>query len=217
MSYIYIGGDSFCKYRSEQDWPKQLANLFGYQIQGKGFEGESWWQTRTELSAYIKSEKFDQTELFVLCHTDSHRILTDKRLVQNLSAEIDHAREIYYKYIHNYHVHNWTATNWYQELNQWLANKQVIHIQCFESTRDYFVTLNGLKFSYPLTTISLTEIEHNPGYFFKEHLNNSNDFRRNHFSKKSNQMLAQFIYDHYSQAVTRDEEITDNFLNHRGV
>lgn len=217
MSYIYIGGDSFCKYRGDQDWPKQLADLFGCQIQGKGFEGESWWHTRIELSAYIKSEKFSQTALFVFCHTDSHRILTDKRLVQNQNAEIDHAREIYYKYIHNYHVHNWVTANWYQELNQQLADKQVIHIQCFESTKEYFATLQGLKFSYPLTTISLGEIKQCPEYFFKEHLNNSKDFRRNHFSEKSNQLLAQFIYDHYRQSKTHNELITDNFLTHRGV
>lgn len=215
MSYIYIGGDSFCKYRGNQDWPKQLADLFGYQIEGKGFEGESWWHTRIELSAYIKSEKFDQTKLFVFCHTDSHRILSDNRLVQNQSPEIDHAREIYYKYIHNYHVHNWTAQHWYQELNQWLTGKQVIHLQCFESTRDYFATLQGLKFVYPLTTISLDEIKHNPDYFFAEHLNNSKDFRRNHFSEKNNQLLARFIYDHYNRAETYNELITDTFLNHR--
>jgi len=220
MKRIYIGGDSFCKYRydSNFDWPKQLADLLGYAtIEGSGIEGESWWHTRRELQDCMQSSIFHEIDLFVICHTDSHRILTGNQVVQNLSEEINQARDLYYKYIHNYHVHNWMTQNWYQELNTWLANKQVIHIQCFESTVDYFSILNGVKFSCPLTPISLNEIKHDPSLFLREHMNDLAHPRRNHFTAKSNRLLAKFIYDKYSSAITYNELITDNFQGRRCV
>jgi hypothetical protein len=220
MTRIYIGGDSFCKYRydSNLDWPKQLADLLGYiKIEGSGIEGESWWHTRRELQDCMQSSIFHEIDLFVICHTDSHRILTGNQVVQNLSEEINQARDLYYKYIHNYHVHNWMTQNWYQELNTWLTNKRVIHIQCFESTVDYFSILNGVKFSCPLTPISLREIRHDPGLFLKEHMNDPAHPRRNHFTAKSNRLLAKFIYDKYSSAIAYNELITDNFQDHRGA
>ena len=220
MTRIYIGGDSFCKYRydANRDWPKYLADLLGYtKIEGSGIEGESWWHTRRELQDCMQSSIFHEIDLFVICHTDSHRILSGNPVVQNINEEINHARDMYYKYIHNFHVHNWTAQNWYQELNTWLVNKRVIHIQCFESTKDYFSILNGVKFSCPLTPISLDEIKHDPSLFLREHMNDFDRPRRNHFTAKSNRLLAKFIYDRYSNAITHDEEITDNFQFHHDV
>ena len=217
MSYIYIGGDSFCKYRGDQDWPKQLADLFGYQIIGRGFEGASWWHTRQELQSYTQHQEFHKIELFVICHTCSQRILTNNCVLQNRTDQIDHAREIYYKYIHDCQVNNWATQNWYRELNTWLANKRVIHVQLFESTKDYFNILNGLKFVHPLTPISLEEIKHNPGLFMREHIVDSGIARRNHFTVESNKKLAKFIYDKYCFAITYNEEITDNFQFHPGV
>jgi len=114
-------------------------------------------------------------------------------------------------------VHNWMTQNWYQELNTWLANKRVIHIQCFESTKDYFAILNGVKFYCPLTPISLDEVKHNPDLFLKEHMNNPAHPRRNHFIAQTNRLLAKFIYDKYCASVTYNELITDNFQFHRGA
>lgn len=217
MKRIYIGGDSFCKYRydADRDWPLHLANLLGYDsIEGAGHEGESWWHTRMELQHCLASSIAEEIGLFVFCHTDPHRILARNRMCQNLSNDIDHARQVYYKHIHDYHVHNWTTQNWYRELNSWMIGRPVIHLQGFETTKDYFTMLRGIKFSCPLTTSSLAEMPHDTSFFMHEHLAESQHYRRNHFSPAANLQLAAFIHHHYTLATQSDHTVTDSFLTH---
>jgi len=210
LNKIYISGDSYCKYRSagNNDWPALLARLLDLDLQGQGYEGDSWWYTRVDLINYLESATAAETELFVICHTDPHRILTDRqRIVQNLSEELDQVRRVYYKYIHTDSIHNWTTLQWYRELNQLLKDRRVVHLQCFDSTVAYFDQLVGLKFAYPLTNISREEPGAGPEKFML-------DDRRNHFSTENNVKLANFIHSHYL-ANTNDlnTAVAENFTD----
>jgi len=210
LSRLYIGGDSFCKYRNQPtDWPRRLADQLGLELHGRGYEGDTWWYTRRELIQYLTGDLSQDTQLFVICHTDPHRILNGQhRLTQGLSDETDRVREVYYKYIHDSEIHNWTAKQWYQELNTVLAGRPVIHLQCFNSTRGYFDILQGLKFTAALTEISVTEPGADRAVFMS-------DARRNHFSTENNLKLADFVLGHYRAVGASDMEIAEPFVHYK--
>jgi len=139
LSSIYIGGDSYCYYREDpaQHWPARLANQLGLELQGQGYPGSSWWLTRQHLLAYIRSDKFADTQYFVVCHTDHNRILTSNPIFQlgdnnsNERARADIARKVWYSDIQSDDVTYWCQQQWYQELDQLLVGRRVVHLPCF--------------------------------------------------------------------------------------
>lgn len=127
--HIYIGGDSFCSERSSMDhWPVMLSNSLGLKLQGKGFPGQGWWNTRKHLRSYLDSDLAAQTETFVLCHTNINRPLMT---MTNGTKEFQEVAKIYHTYMEDDEISVWQASQWYLELNQWLEHKTVIHIPCF--------------------------------------------------------------------------------------
>ena len=179
MNRIYIGGDSFCYYRTTQDWPGILAQQLGLELTGRGFPGDSWWHTRTHLLKYLKTHP--ETATFVFCHTDPFRPLTGQVFFKNPAAE--QVREQYFKYFVDYEVSIWTVQQWYQELNELLKDRQVVHFQSFASSCEPFKLLAGTRVSTPLVELSLTS----------QQFDFMNDPRRNHFSPEQNQQFADIV------------------------
>jgi len=185
MSYIYVSGDSYCAWRNnpEKDWPLILANQLNLTLEGGGYPGQGWWPTRQHLLEYIESDKFYNTKYFVFCHTDPVRMLRPT----NLSKPSELAEKIWFAEIHSREVCNWCASQWYQELNQLLPSRQVIHLRCFDSDLKVFVQLNGLKFTTVLVNIALEST--------------NGDYKRinqgpNHFTPDYNIKFANFLAGH---------------------
>jgi hypothetical protein len=188
---LYIVGDSYCLYRSDPaaHWPALLAQKLNLTLTGEGYPGQSWWHLRKNLLKYIRSPMFEQTDYFVVVHTEFRRILSDKIDFSNRSDPLVAAvTETYFKYIQQDEVDHWKTKMWFVELNQLLAGKKVIHLQGFESTKWYFDTLDGLKLSTPLIELSLDDHHDRNKFFF--------DSRHNHFSPENNRVLANVIFDH---------------------
>ena len=201
MSRIYIGGDSFCYYRdAESDWPVLVAAKLGYRLHGRGFPGDSWWLTRRNLLEHMAA--FPDTETFIFCHTNPHRLLTGQRLFKNSEAEA--VKQQYLRYFIDYDVGMWAVRQWYQELNQLLAGRQVLHFQSFASSNEPFQLLEGRKFTTPLMTLSLGP---NPTDDFM------NDTRRNHFDTEQNQQFAHLVTECLS-VDTVDLQIDWHSLDH---
>ena len=194
MSYIYIGGDSYCAWRKnpERDWPLILANQLNLSIEGNGFAGQGWWPTRCHLLEYIKSNKFIDTEYFVFCHTDPIRALSTNSLSE-------FANKVWLTEIQCQAVSNWCASNWYLELNQLLAGRSVIHLRCFDSDLRGFLQLNGLKFTTKLLRLAS---ESNNGNY--DLMNKT----PNHLSTEYNIKLANFLAQHLNNYSEKTLEIS---------
>ena len=183
MTRIYIGGDSFCYYRNEStDWPTLVAEHMGLELRGRGFPGDSWWLTRINLLEHLAL--FPDTQTFVFCHTNPHRLLTGQRLFKNSEAE--QVKQQYLKYFIDDDVSLWTVRQWYLELNQLLAGRHVLHFQSFSSSQEPFKLLAGTRVSTPLIELSVGP---DPTQDFM------NDPRRNHFSTEQNKQFAQIVVD----------------------
>ena len=174
---IYIGGDSFCYYREDNDWPKIVADTLGHELAGQGFPGDCWWLTRQHLINHLKI--YPSTEIFIFCHTDPFRPLTGQKFFKN--PEADQVREQYFRYFVDYDVSLWTVQNWYVELNKLLTDKHVLHFQSFASSKEPFKLLSGTRVITPLVDLSLKNSQ----------LVFTNDPRRNHFSTEQNYEFAQ--------------------------
>jgi hypothetical protein len=71
MKNLCVVGDSFCVFRQDQtDWPKALSTLLNLNLIGFGLPGESWWFIRQNFLKILNSKDFNNTELFVFCHTE---------------------------------------------------------------------------------------------------------------------------------------------------
>ena len=184
MKRLYIGGDSFCYYRKEvTDWPNAVAAKLGCELRGRGFPGDSWWLTRTNLLENLAS--FPDMQTFIFCHTNPHRPLSAQKLFKNHEAE--QVKQQYLKYFADDEISLWTVTHWYQELNQLLAGRQVLHFQSFASSQEPFKLLEGTRVTTPLVELSLGA-DHSGSALI-------NDDRRNHFSTEQNQLFAQQVLD----------------------
>jgi hypothetical protein len=182
--FIYIGGDSFCSDRESLDhWPFLLAHLLKYKLQGKGFPGQGWWNTRQDLLAYQTSENFDQTKIFVICHTNINRPLMS---MSNGTPEFEQVTKTYYTYMENNDISIWQASMWYRELNNLLHGKQVIHISCFRNGQYLQSLLDGTHVSPAL--INFAQIS---------------DGHANHFSQNQNRCLAEQLYQGIVEKQTR--------------
>ena len=186
MKYIYVGGDSFCACRTNKQfhWPLILANMTNLQLEGKGFPGISWWHTRKHLIDYMHSDKFNDTEYFVLVHTD-----IDRCLVDSTTPVEEQIKNFYYKHIHSYEINHWAMLQYFKELNTMFESKKVIHLHGFPTSMMYKNILDGINLLPSLITMSLHELEGNNkiNHFI-------NDHRDNHFTAESNKKIAQIIF-----------------------
>lgn len=149
MNNIYIGGDSFCFERNDStkikhSWPVVLASKLNLKLKGTGFAGRGFWRTRLELLNYLKDNyNNNNTNLFVLCHTNPDRLISSEYASALVDAGYDkipaphnnkEITEMYYKYMYEPEIHNWAMKQWFLELNEILKDKNVIHLFCFEQT-----------------------------------------------------------------------------------
>jgi len=153
LKNIYIVGDSFCAERSNPDahWPAALAKLLNLSLQGQGYPGEGWWPVRNNLLNYIKSDQFDHTELFVICHTEPGRVLSDNPLFL-LRENVEMTKKVYFTYIQSDSVSSWCVQHWYHELNKLLSGRRVIHVACF--LHPEFELLEGIRILTPLYNVA---------------------------------------------------------------
>lgn len=173
--HVYIGGDSFCSERSSMDhWPVMLSNSLRLKLQGKGFAGQGWWNTRKHLRSYLDSDLAAQTEIFVLCHTNINRPLMT---MPNGTKEFQEVAKIYHTYMEDDEISIWQASQWYLELNQWLEHKTVIHIPCFR----HGVKLQDLLTGYRVRPALINFAQHGEDC-------------ANHFTKEQNCLLAEQLF-----------------------
>lgn len=189
---ILVVGDSFCAERTNSsDWPLALATHLNMNLLGFGLKGESWWFIRKKFLELYNSIQVDDIELIVFCHTEPHRIIGTEQTIQHID---EHRKTVkhYLTHLQNTEFNDWVCTQWFRELNRMLAHKKVIHIQNFDSTKNYFNELKGLKLVSPtLSEISQREF----GSAFNDVL--KNDTRRNHFNQATNIKFGKLLANVY--------------------
>lgn len=202
-------GDSFCFHRDQEtDWPVKLAQLLNLKLTGSGHQGQSWWFIRDKFIEYVSSEEFNNTELFVFCHTEQNRIIGTSNTIEHDEWEPNASIvKIYLMYLENRQFTDWCCEQWFKELNTLLHNKKVIHIQNFNLTKPFFNVLDGVRFDSP----SLMDISVKCAGSIDKFLY---DTRRNHFENDMNISLAEklvLIYnkfkDHWPKSVTEKMDI----------
>lgn len=208
MKNICVIGDSFCFNRTEEtDWPVKLSQLLNLNLTGAGYTGQSWWFIRNEFLNFLNSSQFNNTELFVFCHTEQNRIIGTNETIQHFDREPNKSIvKTHLTYLENKEFNNWCCKQWFKELNELLSNKKVIHIQNFDSTESFFSVLEGVRFATPnLMDISLRRVKT---------LNNFlHDTRHNHFEIDTNILLAEklaFTYNKFTDQWPKSiDEIMD--------
>lgn len=183
--FLYVSGDSFCFHRNDPSahWPARLAELLNLSLEGEGFPGQSWWPTRKNFNDYILTEKFNDTNVFIFCHTDIYRPLTSNKIWSH--GYTQEMLDFHTKYILDYQVNDWTSSNWYGEINQAIKDKLVIHLHCFDSNKHIRSMLHGLHVETEL--IKLSRFNH------KNSINKMNH-SDNHFTQRGNYLFADFLY-----------------------
>lgn len=203
---IYITGDSFCHYRSPRhnDWPAVLAQQLNLNLAGVSFPGCGWWPAREPLLKHLEEHGSD-TKLFVFCHTDCHRPLSNHKVLYSINdKEMVSAWETYYRHFNNEQIDYWVIEKWYLELNDVLAGYDVIHLQCFMTTNQFFPVLNGCRIATSLSERSLEFGDWGNGLV--------EDPRRNHFSEDQNIWLAEQILKCYRDWVNNNRPDKNYYL-----
>ncbi len=204
MRKVFVAGDSYCYYRNdhEQHWPSRLAANLGAELRGQGFPGEGWWPVRKLLLNYMQSADFDQTDLFVFCHTQPNRALTSN---PDFYSDLEQNKKFYLKYIQSNDVDSWTVSNWYKELSTYLVDKRVVHLPCF-SHNEFISQLTGYRLLTPMLNISIVsaggslEINDWGGAKIRSQMNQFH----NHFSPEVNTKFGDYL----THIVTRRPEAT---------
>ena len=193
MNKIFIAGDSYCFYREDpiNHWPARLAKNLGLELHGNGFPGAGFWPVRKLFLEFAQTKNFNETDLFVFCHTQPHRVLTSN---PNFFENFDKNNEFYFKCIQSDDVDSWAVTTWYNELSTYLQGKTVIHLASFEHT-ELFSKLSGLKLLTPLLDICILSaggsLSEN-GWGDSKVRKRMNDFH-NHFSPAENINFGNFL------------------------
>jgi len=217
---IYIGGGSFCHWRSDREkhWPAIVASKLNKSLQGEGYAGMGFWPVRQHLLDYKNSEYFDKTDLFVFAHTNPSRILSSKLsilpgdqqhvgITSHLSKkEQDSITRVYYKYIYDENVQQWAYDMWLTELNSLLAGKKVIHLPCFHNSKKLVDEISfGAKLDVPLMDIGIIKTLHSHHKSYKDWLSRGEnmpkewfDLPYNHLDDSTNNQLAQYIIEVYN-------------------
>lgn len=185
-----MSGDSFCYSRKNPatDWPLILANELELKLTGQGFPGSSWWPVRNDLLRYknLNKQKFDDTKIFVFCHTEVARIHNSQMYFEDADKR-EEIYNFYMKYIYDETFHRWSMIQWFDELNNIVSDKNVIHLFCFKDTEIISSKLNGIKFKPDLLSLSSR-------YAVKPIKDWSNwNSNPNHFSSYENTLLASFL------------------------
>jgi len=208
LKNIFICGDSFCFSRTNPNthWPLLLANNLNMQLEGNGFPGFSWWPTRTEFLNYKKTTKFDNTDLFVFCHTDPNRFLSSNipSLFLTDNATWGNVSKTYYKYLYEKEIAEWSMLQWFNELNTLLEDRKVIHLCSFTNTQIISNVLNGHKASTDLLTLSKISS-------FREGIKFEDIKEGNHFTDNTNIRLANFLTDYFKNEMVESQ--TTKYFN----
>ena len=193
MRKIFIAGDSYCYHRTDPNahWPARLSCNLGLELRGAGFPGQGWWSIRKSLLEYTQTTDFDQTELFVFCHTQPNRAITSN---PNFYIDFEQNKDFYLKYVQSDDVDSWAVSNWYAELNKRLQEKRIINLPSFVHN-EFLSILTGLRLLTPLLNISILSSggnlqDHNWGG--KKVKENMNKFH-NHLSPMENVKFGDFL------------------------
>jgi hypothetical protein len=181
---LYVGGDSFCFYRDNPntDWPLIMANKLGLSLQGQGFPGSSWWLTRKNLKDFLDSKDYTANDIFVICHTDYSRPPISYFPKIGFTASREEINRLWLTHFFSQEFSDWALTSWYSELNTWLRNHFVLHLNCFEYEKKFANKLDGIVYHNSLLNVSKQEMSKPSDMMY--------DARRNHFSTEKNQWMA---------------------------
>jgi hypothetical protein len=194
--FLYVTGDSFCFDRDDasQHWPARLAKLLNVELRGSGYPGQGWWSSRSEFMDYAHSDAFQNTDVFVFCHTDMHRPLTANSIwTYGFTQQM---LDFYLKHISDSDVDLWTTAKWYEEITQKLQNKTVVNLHCFNSTQPLGHLLPGINIKVSLTDLSRFNHKNNIAA-----MNHS----ANHLTPRGNSVLADLVY---NSVVQGSDQIT---------
>lgn len=185
---LYVGGDSFCFYRDndQTDWPLILANKLSMTLNGEGYPGSSWWLTRKNLKDFLSSQTYTDKDVFVICHTDNIRPPINYFPKVDDAVSREDINRLWLKHFFSQEFSDWMFTNWCLELNLLLRNHNVIHLNCFEYEQKFNKLLNGRIFPHVLLNVSREELGNSRSLEF--------DSRRNHFSTEKNIWLAEELF-----------------------
>jgi len=209
MANLYITGDSFCFWRKDPlyHWPLILANNLNLKLTGEGYPGRSWWNSRQNLHEYKQTPDFQNTELFIFCHTEPLRILSTEIASYSPDRIPDelHAKQIYYKHIYDEDFHRWAMVKYYHELNEILENKKVIHLFCFRAALNLgFTICNGYKGVDALTRLVFADFKSK-----NKDINTEQSY--NHFLPETNIELASFFTNLFNEQIKDNLPTTKNF------
>lgn len=195
---ILIAGDSFCAGRRySHEWPQLLLqHLTGQPYdpkiipRGHGYSGASWWSTRKCIIDEFNT--WPPVKVLIVCHTDSHRIPSDKNFSLNavsveravlhretggddpMPERLAQAGRLYYEELINWGFNEWACQRWFIELDELIAGQKslekVIHLFCFDG--NFYQFKQGV-------TVADTLIKHR-----------SKNEISNHFDYQGNQQLA---------------------------
>jgi len=220
MSYIWISGDSFCWQRenSETDWPLILANQLGLELEGEGFPGQHWWPVMKTLLDYAQTEKFAQTEYFIICHTDCDRVITPPHIKivreeQFTPKEREHISEIYFKYIYSREMMQWMSEMYFKDLNQILADKKPIYLNVFGELGEGFETDKHL-FNSILNGMKTSPDQNLRDFCTHDYDAYGPDTHPNHFTSDQNQKFADILFNNI-QNYTPNSFVQDLDLLHK--
>lgn len=186
---IYIGGDSYCFHRWDNNlhWPIRLANLLGLKLIGEGYPGRSWWSTRQDFNTHLS--RLDDIEYVIFCHTNPGRI--NVRNYQTYRPN-NNESDFYYEHFFDEHFHFFAMRQYYEELNSLLKNKKVIHLLNFRESLELFdLDHHGSICKTVLFDISFKDHEKYGGTIVKPPKNIE---MYNHFLAETNMNIAQQLY-----------------------
>jgi hypothetical protein len=171
---VLIVGDSFCSARSESwHWPQIFTSeLTGEEfknsntIQGKGFNGASWWSSRKLI---IKELKRSTPKVAVFFHTEPLRLPHDQdwginyrgvelKIVHQtdvadipMSKDFAQAGRLYYEQLISLEFHEWAVHQWFLELDSLISPiEKVIHVYCFDGKYTSYTFQQGVTLAYPM-------------------------------------------------------------------
>jgi hypothetical protein len=101
-------------------------------------------------------------------------------------------------------VAQWAAAHWYQEINQLLENKTVLHVNCFDSNQAQRLLLKGTVLPTNLVDISTVDHGGAQGRLRSESLLEQMNLSHNHLTVQGNQGLAQQLIE-----IVQNPQISD--------
>ena len=217
MKNIIVVGDSFCS--DSNGWPKILSNALELNLICHGVGGQPWWNARNFITK-LSNDVIESAEFIVFAHTNKDRIPTLNEEIGKVDhskspkLEIEHAIQLYFKYIQDPEFIGWAHEQWFIEISRSFGHKKLCHLHCFPWTLESGYLLTGLNITTNLAALSLNELG-------ATRFDLVNDTRINHFNQNNNRQLGLQLAEHFKNYgnksinldVTKFDQATSQWLD----